>query len=178
MSYSTAGLYCIHVSLILCSMCDLIISRYINDAIKRLQKEHMRHVRLYDASGGEDNKRRLTGRHETSDLYTFSAGVANRGASIRIPRSVRLQNRLARFPQFKLACFNTVLAFRSARRTRATWKIVVQRPTWTRTWFVKRSCEPRCSAGAALVVVAVAAAVAEAELTAIPTCHKSPQLMV
>ena len=69
---------------LLCFLCF----RYINDAIKRLQKEHMRHVKLYDASGGEDNKRRLTGRHETSDLYTFSAGVANRGASIRIPRSV------------------------------------------------------------------------------------------
>lgn len=32
--------------------------------------------------------RRLTGRHETSSINDFSAGVANRGASIRIPRGV------------------------------------------------------------------------------------------
>ena len=29
----------------------------------------------------------MTGLHETADYYTFSSGVANRGASIRIPRS-------------------------------------------------------------------------------------------
>lgn len=32
--------------------------------------------------------RRLTGLHETSSIHDFSAGVANRGASIRIPRQV------------------------------------------------------------------------------------------
>lgn len=31
---------------------------------------------------------RLTGRHETGHIGTFNSGVANRGASIRIPRSV------------------------------------------------------------------------------------------
>ena len=37
---------------------------------------------------GEGNERRLTGEHETADMATFSGGVANRGASIRIPRQV------------------------------------------------------------------------------------------
>lgn len=37
---------------------------------------------------GKDNERRLTGRHETSSIHDFSAGVANRGCSIRIPREV------------------------------------------------------------------------------------------
>ena len=37
---------------------------------------------------GEDNKRRLTGAHETARFDQFSSGVANRGASIRIPRQV------------------------------------------------------------------------------------------
>ena len=37
---------------------------------------------------GKDNERRLTGLHETSSIHDFSAGVANRGASIRIPRDV------------------------------------------------------------------------------------------
>ena len=37
---------------------------------------------------GKDNERRLTGLHETSSIHDFSAGVANRGCSIRIPRDV------------------------------------------------------------------------------------------
>ena len=32
-------------------------------------------------------ERRLTGKYETADINTFSYGVANRGCSIRIPRS-------------------------------------------------------------------------------------------
>ena len=31
----------------------------------------------------QDNERRLTGLHETSSIHDFSAGVANRGCSIR-----------------------------------------------------------------------------------------------
>lgn len=48
----------------------------------------MYHIRMYDPRGGQDNTRRLTGQHETSSITEFSAGVANRGASIRIPRQV------------------------------------------------------------------------------------------
>lgn len=43
---------------------------------------------MYDPRGGEDNKRRLLGALETSSIHEFSAGVANRGSSIRIPRQV------------------------------------------------------------------------------------------
>ena len=39
----------------------------------------------------QDNERRLTGKHETSSIHDFSAGVANRGSSIRIPRDVAEQ---------------------------------------------------------------------------------------
>jgi glutamine synthetase len=60
----------------------------IEEAIDRLGKRHQRHIRSYDAHGGMDNKRRLTGHHETASYDQFSAGVANRGCSIRIPRSV------------------------------------------------------------------------------------------
>merc|ERR1711988_702868 len=45
------------------------------------------HIAAYDVSGGEDNKRRLTGLHETASIEKFSWGVANRGCSVRIPRS-------------------------------------------------------------------------------------------
>ena len=46
-----------------------------------------------DAVYGEDNELRLTGRHETGHIGEFSAGVANRGASIRIPRTVAAQGK-------------------------------------------------------------------------------------
>ncbi len=58
----------------------------INEAVEKLSKKHKEHLQAYDAKGGEDNKRRLTGRHETASWETFAAGVAHRGASIRIPR--------------------------------------------------------------------------------------------
>lgn len=60
----------------------------INTAVEKLSKRHFWHIRAYDPSGGKDNARRLTGRHETANIFDFSSGVANRGASIRIPRHV------------------------------------------------------------------------------------------
>jgi len=60
----------------------------IEKAIELLSKNHAKHITKYDPRGGRDNERRLTGRHETSNINTFSAGVANRGASVRIPRQV------------------------------------------------------------------------------------------
>lgn len=60
--------------------------KYIYDAIEKLSTRHNYHIGMYDPKGGEDNKRRLTGRHETASIHNFSHGVANRGASVRIPR--------------------------------------------------------------------------------------------
>jgi glutamine synthetase len=54
----------------------------IMDAIKELGKKHKLHIAAY----GKGNERRLTGAHETASIDSFSFGVANRGASIRIPR--------------------------------------------------------------------------------------------
>ncbi|XP_013413381.1 glutamine synthetase isoform X2 [Lingula anatina] len=62
--------------------------KVIEDAIERLSKNHQKHIRMYDPKDGQDNRRRLTGLHETSSFDDFSAGVANRGCSIRIPRQV------------------------------------------------------------------------------------------
>ncbi|XP_037078894.1 glutamine synthetase-like [Pollicipes pollicipes] len=61
---------------------------HIEKAIDLLSKNHKMHIKMYDPNEGRDNERRLTGRHETSSIHDFSAGVANRGASIRIPRQV------------------------------------------------------------------------------------------
>ena len=41
------------------------------------------HIAVY----GPDNHLRLTGQHETQSIDAFDHGVANRGASIRIPHS-------------------------------------------------------------------------------------------
>ena len=47
-------------------------------------EEHMaEHIAVY----GPDNHLRLTGLHETQSIDTFSWGVADRGASIRVPHS-------------------------------------------------------------------------------------------
>jgi len=54
----------------------------IEAAIKKLEGRHKEHIAVY----GEDNTLRLTGRHETGSIDTFTYGVANRGSSIRIPR--------------------------------------------------------------------------------------------
>jgi glutamine synthetase len=56
----------------------------INAAIEKLSKRHDEHIAVY----GDDNDLRLTGRHETGHINSFSSGVANRGASIRVPRHV------------------------------------------------------------------------------------------
>jgi len=63
----------------------------IQNAIDRMSKHHIRHIKAYDPREGKDNERRLTGAHETSSIHDFSAGVANRGCSIRIPREVAAQ---------------------------------------------------------------------------------------
>lgn len=56
--------------------------KYIIEAIKKLELKHNEHMSKY----GDDNKKRMTGKHETSAYDTFTYGVANRGASVRIPR--------------------------------------------------------------------------------------------
>jgi glutamine synthetase len=54
----------------------------IEECIAKLESKHKEHILVY----GADNEKRLTGRHETGHIDSFSSGVANRGASIRIPR--------------------------------------------------------------------------------------------
>jgi glutamine synthetase len=64
------------------------VARYgmdaITDACDALAKRHPEHIAVY----GADNHLRLTGLHETCGIDTFRYGVADRGASIRIPRHV------------------------------------------------------------------------------------------
>ena len=62
---------------------------YINSSIEKLSKKHDEHMKIY----GSNNNLRMTGLHETADYYTFSSGVANRGASIRIPNSTAIDKK-------------------------------------------------------------------------------------
>merc|ERR1719167_610408 len=57
----------------------------IIEAIKRLGLKHQEHIKLY----GADNDMRLTGHHETASIENFSYGVADRGASVRIPNTAK-----------------------------------------------------------------------------------------
>ena len=54
--------------------------KVINTAIKKLERKHKEHMEVY----GSGNEERMTGEHETASFDTFSSGIANRGASIRI----------------------------------------------------------------------------------------------
>jgi len=58
-------------------------------AIEKLSKVHQQHIQVY----GKDNEKRLTGHHETAPITQFSWGVANRGASIRVPRQTEKDSR-------------------------------------------------------------------------------------
>lgn len=59
----------------------------INEAVDRLEKRHDEHIKLYGYALDE----RLTGDHETCDINTFKAGLADRGCSIRIPKPVEVK---------------------------------------------------------------------------------------
>ncbi|XP_048136147.1 glutamine synthetase leaf isozyme, chloroplastic isoform X7 [Rhodamnia argentea] len=61
----------------------------IKKAILNLSLRHKEHISAY----GEGNERRLTGKHETASITTFSWGVANRGCSIRVGRATEKQGK-------------------------------------------------------------------------------------
>lgn len=56
---------------------------------KILESRHNDHITNY----GENNNLRLTGMHETQSMKKFSWGVGDRGASIRIPKQVKVEDK-------------------------------------------------------------------------------------
>jgi len=56
------------------------VIKKVCEAFGKVAKEHIEEY-------GEGNEKRLTGEHETCSIKDFKFGVADRGASIRIPRS-------------------------------------------------------------------------------------------
>ena len=57
--------------------------KYFASLLESLGTRHALHVAGY----GKNNAQRLTGEHETQHIETFSWGVADRGASIRVPNA-------------------------------------------------------------------------------------------
>ena len=56
---------------------------YFKALMAAFEKNLMAHIDVY----GPDNDKRLTGKHETAPWNKFSHGVADRGASVRVPNS-------------------------------------------------------------------------------------------
>ena len=56
---------------------------YFEAMMAAFEAARAEHIAVY----GPDNHMRLTGKHETASIDTFSWGVADRGASIRVPHS-------------------------------------------------------------------------------------------
>merc|ERR1712176_1296414 len=63
---------------------DAIIK--VCEAFGKVAPEHI-------AEYGEGNEKRLTGQHETCSINEFKYGVADRGASIRIPRETAMSGK-------------------------------------------------------------------------------------
>ena len=63
--------------------------KVIEAAMKKLEARHVEHIAVY----GEGNADRLTGKHETGNIDSFSWGVANRGASVRVPRQCAVEGK-------------------------------------------------------------------------------------
>ena len=61
---------------------------YFEKILNSFGNRHDEHIKEY----GEDNNQRLTGLHETQHIGKFSWGVADRGASIRVPTQVEKDN--------------------------------------------------------------------------------------
>ena len=58
------------------------------EPISTMDEYHKEFIKHY----GEDNKLRLTGEYETQHIDKFSYGVSDRGASIRIPLGVAIDD--------------------------------------------------------------------------------------
>jgi len=64
--------------------------KHIVEAIEKLEKNHEHMITVY---GDDNNKDRLTGKHETAHWSKFSWGYGNRGATVRVGTDVRKEGK-------------------------------------------------------------------------------------
>ncbi|CAG9784004.1 unnamed protein product [Diatraea saccharalis] len=62
--------------------------QFIEECIKRLEANHMKHMKNY-GNDEATNRMRLSGKFETAPFEKFSWGIANRKASIRLQRNIK-----------------------------------------------------------------------------------------
>lgn len=62
--------------------------KFIEDCIKKLEKNHMKHMVNY-GNDEKTNRMRLSGKFETAPFDKFSWGIASRKASIRLQRRIK-----------------------------------------------------------------------------------------
>jgi glutamine synthetase len=98
---------------------------YFEALMAAFDKYKNEHIAVY----GPDNHLRLTGLHETQSIDKFNYGVANRGASIRVPHSFvnngykgyledRRPNSQATLTRSPAASCRRLRPFRSRKRAR------------------------------------------------------------
>lgn len=63
--------------------------KHIEAAMEKLAARQIEHMEVY----GEDNRSRMTGKHETASYDKFTWGVANRGASVRVNRACAVEGK-------------------------------------------------------------------------------------
>jgi len=72
-----------HINFSTKALRDVGGEEYIEDICRALKKSHVDHIENY----GLGNNERLTGKHETACIASFSYGDSDRSASVRIPPS-------------------------------------------------------------------------------------------
>ncbi len=77
----------LHTNFSNAQMRDVGGEKYFTELLESFRPVHKEHIAVY----GSDNHERLTGLHETQHIDTFSYGISDRGASIRIPISTKLE---------------------------------------------------------------------------------------
>lgn len=65
----------------------------LDEIIKVIEKLEINHGKMIPIYGGEDNKLRLTGTHETSDWRRFSWGYADRTTTVRVGTKTKLEKK-------------------------------------------------------------------------------------
>lgn len=63
--------------------------KVVRAAENKLRLFHKEHIKVY----GKNNDQRMTGKHETASMDTFTMGDSDRGASVRIPLQVLREER-------------------------------------------------------------------------------------
>ena len=122
----------------------------IKAAIEKLKLRHKEHIAAY----GEGNERRLTGRHETADINTFSwvrppflptvtVLLLHRGESANPCANCCLLS--VRCREWQTVARQCAWAGRRSRTARATSRTAGRRPTWTHTWWPPWSPTPPSS---------------------------------